>query len=121
MYLSARYASSFRFVDGYFDNKAVDSFGRRQTRIVAIDALDSPGMRQYEVPCLLRYAKYNLFFMLFYEPLIVCCFIRETNKAFCGFFNPALYQDHLKRIQSIVSKSNLTHVIKFINIKKREI
>ncbi|KAJ8774097.1 hypothetical protein K2173_009528 [Erythroxylum novogranatense] len=58
------YASSFRFSGDYVDNKDVDNFKRRKTRIIAIDALSSPGMRQYKLKYLLR----------------------ETNKAFCGFF-----------------------------------
>ncbi|XP_042490951.1 poly(ADP-ribose) glycohydrolase 1-like isoform X4 [Macadamia integrifolia] len=68
------YASSFHFVGECVDEKPVDSIGRRKTRIVAIDALCSPGMRQYKPECLLR----------------------ETNKAFCGFFDQSkqhLYQE----------------------------
>ncbi|KAJ4965510.1 hypothetical protein NE237_017359 [Protea cynaroides] len=68
------YASSFRFVGDYVDEKPVDFMGRRKTRIVAIDALCNPRMRQYKPECLLR----------------------ETNKAFCGFYDQSkqqLYQD----------------------------
>ncbi|XP_043711714.1 poly(ADP-ribose) glycohydrolase 1-like isoform X2 [Telopea speciosissima] len=68
------YASSFHFVGDYVDEKPVDFMGRQKTRIVAIDALCSPGMRQYRPECLLR----------------------ETNKAFCGFFDQSkqhLYQE----------------------------
>ncbi|OAY51350.1 poly(ADP-ribose) glycohydrolase 1 isoform X1 [Manihot esculenta] len=57
------YASSFRFSGDHVDRRNVDSFGRRNTRIVAIDALNNPGMRQYKLNYLLR----------------------EINKAFCGF------------------------------------
>ncbi|KAJ4822423.1 hypothetical protein Tsubulata_048180 [Turnera subulata] len=59
------YASSFRFSGDHVDKMKVDSFRRRKTRIIAIDALCSPGMRQYK----LNYLR------------------RETNKAFCGFYD----------------------------------
>ncbi|KAI3470271.1 hypothetical protein Pfo_026934 [Paulownia fortunei] len=59
------YAMSFRFTGDCVDQKSVDTMGRRRTRIIAIDALCSPGKRQYRLECLLR----------------------ETNKAFCGFFD----------------------------------
>jgi len=49
-----RYASSFRFSGDYVDEREVDDLGRRKTRIVAIDALCSPGMRQYRTNFLLR-------------------------------------------------------------------
>ncbi|KAH1223195.1 Poly(ADP-ribose) glycohydrolase 1 [Glycine max] len=48
------YASSFRFSGDYVDEREVDTLGRRKTRIVAIDALCSPGMRQYRANFLLR-------------------------------------------------------------------
>lgn len=48
------YGSSFRFSGDHVDKKEVDVLGRRKTRIVAIDALCSPGMRQYGLECLLR-------------------------------------------------------------------
>ncbi|VFR00207.1 unnamed protein product [Cuscuta campestris] len=57
------YASSFRFCGNYVDTKGIDNLGRRKTRIVAIDALCSPGKSQCTPECLLR----------------------EINKAFCGF------------------------------------
>ncbi|XP_030941058.1 poly(ADP-ribose) glycohydrolase 1-like isoform X1 [Quercus lobata] len=66
------YASSFHFTGDYVDKKDVDCFGRRKTRIIAIDALCSPRMRQYKQECLLR----------------------EINKAFCGFFAPSKYQQY---------------------------
>ncbi|XP_068314342.1 poly(ADP-ribose) glycohydrolase 1-like [Pyrus communis] len=66
------YASSFRFAGDYVDKRDVDSLRRRKTRIIAIDALCSPGMRQYKQEFLLR----------------------ETNKAFCGFFQQLKYQQH---------------------------
>ncbi|XP_060208779.1 poly(ADP-ribose) glycohydrolase 1-like isoform X2 [Lycium barbarum] len=62
------YASSFRFDGDHVDKKEIDVFGRRKRRIIAIDALSSPGKRQYRVECLLR----------------------EINKALCGFL------DHFK-------------------------
>ncbi|KAF2325640.1 hypothetical protein GH714_031566 [Hevea brasiliensis] len=69
------YASSFRFSGDHVDRRNVDSFGRHKTRIVAIDALSNPGMRQYKINYLLR----------------------EINKAFCGFSDLAKY-DHYKRL-----------------------
>ncbi|CAA7027327.1 unnamed protein product [Microthlaspi erraticum] len=59
------YSSSFRFSGDYIDTKEIDVFGRRKTRIIAIDALRHPGMSQYKPECLLR----------------------ETNKAFSGFLH----------------------------------
>ncbi|CAH2059876.1 unnamed protein product [Thlaspi arvense] len=59
------YSSSFRFAGDYMDTKEKDVFGRRKTRIVAIDALRHPGISQYKPECL----------------------IRETNKALCGFLH----------------------------------
>lgn len=55
-----RYASSFRFAGDHADKRHFDSFGRRITRIVAIDALCSPGMKQYALKYLLRYVKFAL-------------------------------------------------------------
>ncbi|KAJ9187182.1 hypothetical protein P3X46_002667 [Hevea brasiliensis] len=69
------YASSFRFSGDHVDRRNVDSFGRHKTRIVAIDALSNPGMRQYKINYLLR----------------------EINKAFCGFSDLSKY-DHYKRL-----------------------
>ncbi|GAY63305.1 hypothetical protein CUMW_224490, partial [Citrus unshiu] len=54
------YASSFRFAGDHADKRHFDSFGRRVTRIVAIDALCSPGMKQYAQKYLLRYVKFAL-------------------------------------------------------------
>ncbi|MCD9558726.1 hypothetical protein HAX54_016262 [Datura stramonium] len=62
------YASSFRFNGDHVDKKEIDVLGRLKRRIIAIDALSSPGKRQYRVECLLR----------------------EINKALCGFL------DHFK-------------------------
>lgn len=50
----------------------MDSLGRRKTRIIAIDALCSPGMRQYKMKCL----------------------VREINKAFCGFIDQSKYHQY---------------------------
>ncbi|MED6146431.1 hypothetical protein PIB30_034452 [Stylosanthes scabra] len=71
------YASSFRFSGDYVDGRDVDTLGRRKTRIVAIDALCSPGMRQYR------------------ENLV----LREINKAFCGFLYQFKYQKYQKILQ----------------------
>ncbi|KAK7253129.1 hypothetical protein RIF29_37582 [Crotalaria pallida] len=67
------YASSFRFSGDYVDKKDIDTHGRRKTKIVAIDALCSPGTRQYRENFILR----------------------EINKAFCGFLDQSTHQwDH---------------------------
>ncbi|KAK7307991.1 hypothetical protein VNO77_41532 [Canavalia gladiata] len=71
------YASSFRFSGDYVDERDADSVGRRKTRIAAIDALCSPGMRQYRENFLLR----------------------EINKAFCGFLYQSKYQQYQKIMQ----------------------
>ncbi|KAF9621644.1 hypothetical protein IFM89_025376 [Coptis chinensis] len=71
------YASTFRFSGDYLDRKPMDCMGRRRTRIIAIDALCSPKMRQYGVDCLLR----------------------EINKAFCGFFDESKYQLYQKLLE----------------------
>ncbi|KAF8402438.1 hypothetical protein HHK36_013394 [Tetracentron sinense] len=71
------YAASFRFSGDYLDNRPRDSTGRRKTRIIVIDALCFPRMRQYGLECLLR----------------------ETNKAFCGFFDQSKYQRYLQIFQ----------------------
>ncbi|CAH8347948.1 unnamed protein product [Eruca vesicaria subsp. sativa] len=59
------YSSSYRFAGDYIDIKERDVFGRRKTRIIAIDALRHPGISQYKPECLLR----------------------EANKALCGFLH----------------------------------
>ncbi|KAJ4962703.1 hypothetical protein NE237_022642 [Protea cynaroides] len=71
------YASSFRFVGNHVDEKTVDFMGRRTTRIIAIDALCNPKFRQYRPECLLR----------------------ETNKAFCGFFDQSKRHLYLEMFQ----------------------
>ncbi|KAK7308883.1 hypothetical protein RJT34_05194 [Clitoria ternatea] len=71
------YASSFRFSGDYVDEREVDILGRRKTRIVAIDALCSPGMRQYRANYLLR----------------------EINKALCGFLYQSNYWQYQKLLQ----------------------
>ncbi|PHU25117.1 hypothetical protein BC332_03449 [Capsicum chinense] len=53
------YASSFRFNGDHVDKKEIDVLGRRKRRIISIDALSSPGKRQYLVECLLRYSLGN--------------------------------------------------------------
>ncbi|XP_039009606.1 poly(ADP-ribose) glycohydrolase 1-like [Hibiscus syriacus] len=52
------YASSFRFTGDYVEKRNVGSLGRRKTRIVAIDALCSPRMKQYKLNYLLRYVNF---------------------------------------------------------------
>lgn len=73
------YAASFRFTGDFVDKKGVDSHGRRKSRVIALDALCSPGKRQYKVEYLLR----------------------ETNKAFCGFFDQTKYQLYQKLSKEI--------------------
>lgn len=71
-----RYATSFRFSGDYVDKKDVDTHGRRKTRIVAIDALCSPGTRQYRENFILRFVD-----------LCLCgyCFIGcIQNHHYCG-------------------------------------
>uniref|UniRef100_A0A7N0TPR5 poly(ADP-ribose) glycohydrolase n=1 Tax=Kalanchoe fedtschenkoi TaxID=63787 RepID=A0A7N0TPR5_KALFE len=68
------YAHTFRFSGAHIDQKKVDRFGRRETRLIAIDALCSPQMRQYELKFILR----------------------EINKAFCGFLDQSKYQNFLR-------------------------
>ncbi|XP_041013592.1 poly(ADP-ribose) glycohydrolase 1 isoform X1 [Juglans microcarpa x Juglans regia] len=72
------YASSFRFSGDYVDKRDVDCFGRHKTRIIAIDALCNPRLRQYRQECLLR---------------------REINKAFCGFFDQSKSQQYERLFQ----------------------
>lgn len=67
------YASSFRFTGDHEDKRGVDSFGRRRTRIIAIDALCSPGKKQYSIEFLLR----------------------EANKAFCGFLDQQVSESEI--------------------------
>ncbi|MCL7042716.1 hypothetical protein MKW94_012109 [Papaver nudicaule] len=71
------YGSTFRFSGDYLDEKLIDCMGRRKTRIIAIDALYRPGMRQYRVKYLLR----------------------DINKAWCGFFDQIKYQNYQKALQ----------------------
>ncbi|KDP29542.1 hypothetical protein JCGZ_19255 [Jatropha curcas] len=71
------YSSSFRFSGNCVDKRSTDNFGRRKTRIVAIDALCHPGWRQYKFKFL----------------------IREINKAFCGFFDQSKCHHYEKLFQ----------------------
>ncbi|GAB4858965.1 Poly(ADP-ribose) glycohydrolase 1 [Ancistrocladus abbreviatus] len=66
------YASTFRFSGDHIDTRERDSMGRRNTRIIAIDALCRPGLRQYRLDCLMR----------------------EVNKAFCGFLDTSTCQHY---------------------------
>ncbi|XP_078170402.1 poly(ADP-ribose) glycohydrolase 1-like isoform X1 [Carex rostrata] len=78
------YGSSFRFVGDYVDTKPFDKMRRRKTRILAIDALYSPRIAQYEVRCLLR----------------------EANKALCGFLEHSNYQSRYQNCQQESSGNN---------------
>lgn len=80
IFLWCRYASSFLFMGDYLDMGPVDSMGRRKTRIVAIDALCKPGMRQYRVKGLLRYVKnfYSWDGNTLLEKLQLCIGLKEN-------------------------------------------
>ncbi|KAF4360299.1 hypothetical protein F8388_020590 [Cannabis sativa] len=89
------YASSFRFSGDYVDKKEMNSLGRRKTRIVAIDALCHPGMRQYKIKYLLR----PILVILKAVPVApvnsdLVYFNREINKAFCGFMDQSKYDQY---------------------------
>ncbi|XP_073046140.1 poly(ADP-ribose) glycohydrolase 1-like [Primulina eburnea] len=81
------YAASFRFTGDFVDKKGVDSLGRRKTRVIALDALCSPGKRQYQVEYLLR----------------------ETNKAFCGFVDQTKYKLYQKLSDEIEVQGEEPH------------
>lgn len=49
-----RYADSFQWAGTYVDTTPQDALGRRTTHIVAIDALASPGNRQWAASYRLR-------------------------------------------------------------------
>lgn len=78
------YGSSFHFAGDYVDKKLFDATRRRRTRIIAIDALHSPGKRQYGVDCL----------------------VREINKAYCGFFDQS--KCYVKNPEASAIKSNVS-------------
>lgn len=61
------YASTFRFTGDFRDSVPRDAWGRRQTHIIAIDALSQPGDDQFR----LTYT------------------MRELSKAYCGFLDTA--------------------------------
>ncbi|KAF8108704.1 hypothetical protein N665_0104s0030 [Sinapis alba] len=65
------FGSSFEFSGDYLENKELDSYMRRRTRVVAIDAMPRPGRRQYKPDGLLR----------------------EVNKAFTGYLNQCKHQE----------------------------
>lgn len=54
VYKRCRYAFNFCFAGNHEDKREIDSLGRHKTFITAIDALCSPGMRQYRLEFLLR-------------------------------------------------------------------
>jgi hypothetical protein len=60
------YGRTFRFKGDFSDSTPRDTWGRRQTRIIAIDALPKPGEKQFQSPLMLR----------------------ELVKAYCGFLDP---------------------------------
>ncbi|KAG8369344.1 hypothetical protein BUALT_Bualt14G0001600 [Buddleja alternifolia] len=88
------YASSFCFSGDYMDPKNIDKMGRRKTRIIAIDALCRPGNRQYKLEYLLR----------------------ETNKAFCGFF----YQTKVEQYQTLFKENRFLRAEPMNNISSEE-
>ncbi|CAM6050476.1 unnamed protein product [Sphagnum compactum] len=59
------YGPTFRFKGDFHDLTLQDTWGRRQTRIIAIDALDLPGENQFRSMPMLR----------------------ELKKAYCGFLD----------------------------------
>ncbi|KAJ3700531.1 hypothetical protein LUZ61_004236 [Rhynchospora tenuis] len=93
------YASTFKFAGDYRDKKLFDSMGRRNTRIVAIDALSRIGVAQYEVENILR----------------------EANKAFCGFMDHSKFQHYLPHFQGntdATGSSSLNLVEKKFKLEK---
>lgn len=62
------YDLHFQYDGDHVDERGIDAFHRRMSRVIAIDALERPGESQYQIKYLLR----------------------EVNKAFCGFV------DHFK-------------------------
>ncbi len=60
------YGPTFRFKGDFSDSTPRDTWGRRQTRIIAIDALPRPGEKQFQSPLMLR----------------------ELVKAYSGFLHP---------------------------------
>ncbi|XP_052208224.1 poly(ADP-ribose) glycohydrolase 1-like isoform X2 [Diospyros lotus] len=72
------YGFSFCFAGDHVDQRDFDLVGRRKTRIIAMDALSSPGERQFGLDCL----------------------IREINKAFCGFFDQSKFQQYQELFHS---------------------
>ncbi|KAG0489905.1 hypothetical protein HPP92_006768 [Vanilla planifolia] len=68
------YGFTFRFVGGFVDEKPLDHMNRRKVRIIAMDAVDSPGNWQFGIDCL----------------------VREINKAYCGFIDQSKYACYVK-------------------------
>uniref|UniRef100_A0A1J3IXG8 poly(ADP-ribose) glycohydrolase n=1 Tax=Noccaea caerulescens TaxID=107243 RepID=A0A1J3IXG8_NOCCA len=64
------YGPSFQYAGDYTDKKELDTFRRRKTRVIAIDAMPNPGSTQYKPDALLR----------------------EANKAFSGYLHQCKYQ-----------------------------
>ncbi|KAG0579667.1 hypothetical protein KC19_4G115200 [Ceratodon purpureus] len=59
------YASSFRFTGDFHDSMPRDAWGRKQTHVIAIDALSRPGDDQFRLTHIMR----------------------ELSKAYCGFLD----------------------------------
>ncbi|XP_047318672.1 poly(ADP-ribose) glycohydrolase 1-like [Impatiens glandulifera] len=77
---------TFRFYGDYIDRRGMDLMGRRKTRIIAIDALCMPRMKQYCLGYLLR----------------------EVNKALCGFQEGFKFQQqHQQNTADIPSTSRV--------------
>lgn len=49
-----RYGPSFQYAGDYIDKKDLDTFKRRKTRVIAIDAIPIPRMGQYKLNALIR-------------------------------------------------------------------
>lgn len=77
------YASSFRFTGDFHDSRPRDAWGRRQTHIVAIDALSQPGDDQFRLTHILR----------------------ELSKAYCGFLDTKGNAGALKPCSHVVKES----------------
>ncbi|KAJ4903355.1 putative poly(ADP-ribose) glycohydrolase 2 [Raphanus sativus] len=78
------FGSSFEFAGDYLDNKELDRYMRRRTRVVAIDAMPRPGRKQYKPDGLLR----------------------EVNKAFTGYLHQCKHQ-----AVPLPSSASASHVV----------
>ncbi|CAA6668144.1 unnamed protein product [Spirodela intermedia] len=88
------YASTLCFAGDHKDLRPLDYLRRRKRKIVAIDALCNPRMREFKIECI----------------------VRETNKAFCGFLNQSDYKLDLKQFEDCeFYESQLGHRISASN------